>query len=447
MNALFKNIRSKKTMTSAAAIFALITATVLALALTATDVMAAGTEVQLPEFVIANDSAPAEGTAYTDTEVRTLSASEAEKIAPATAGASGNVLMLTGGSEGAGVLLDYSAYKISCYGIRSITVRACVPDSVKALGLSIDGGETVIGRYSPAGYEKNRWTDFAFYDEGINFVSGHDMPDLSDENGRLGTLSLNFVRNTKDSEDGSTQEPIEVFIDSVIIRIKDASGSPKLEYVGQDNIDQTAGKPLEIGEATAYDSVEERELTVNTRWDGARGIDDDGNAIEGGPYTLVFETENSFGEKDEKRVTITVRPRDTEPPVILISTESISVRTGTYGSMVISATDNEDDVEVVNVWSKNALDKSGRLLPGEHELTLFCSDNTGNITEKKIKVTVEDEPENDPESLPVTRDESKINFGLPVWALILIIAALVIVAAAVCLLILRKIKAKKKNAQ
>ena len=390
---------------------------------------------QLPEFNLADSADPARGSAYPESSARVISAAQAP------AGADGNVIELFG-TEGAGVLMDYSAYDISCYGIRSITVKVYIPGDVKALNLTVDNGETHVGRYSAAGYEKNKWSEFSFYDEGINFVSGHDMPDLANEKGRLAQFSLNFTRSVPAVPEGSEPPaPEPIYIDSISIVLKEGiAGDPSLTYKGSDTIDQTAEKPLELKEFEAYDAFEERELAVTQRWDGASGIDDKGYAIEGGPYTLVLEAENSFGNKAEKRITVIVRPRDNEAPVIAASTDVIYVRTGTYGSMNISATDNEDDVKVVNMWSKGALDDKGRLLPGEHELKLHSADDTGNVAEHVIKVIVADSPENDPEQLPVTRDESKINFGLPVWAVILIIAAALILCAAIFVIIVRSKK-------
>ena len=104
----------------------------------------------------------------------------------------------------------------------------------------------------------------------------------------------------------------------------------------------------------------------------------------------------------------------------------------------------------MNIWSKGAIDDKGRLLPGEHELTLRCADNTGNVTEHVIKVIAADSPEHDPEQLPVTRDESKINFGLPAWAVILIIVAALILCAALFIIIVRSkkiVEAKSTSAE
>lgn len=434
-------------MKKAKSIFTL-TAVVLACLLILPGVLtlnASTAKAQLPEFNIADSSDPARGSSYPDSSVRVIPAAQAP------AGADGNVIELFG-TEGAGVLMDYSAYDISCYGIRSITVKVYIPGDVKAVNLTVDNGQKHVGRYSAAGYEKNKWSEFSFYDEGINFISGYDMPDLANEKGRLGQFSLNFTRNIPAAPEGSEPPaPEPIYIDSISIELKEGiAGDPALTYKGPDTIDQTADKPLELGEFEAYDAFEERELTVTQRWDGANGVDGDGNAIEGGPYTLVLEAENSFGNKAEKRITVNVRPRDNEAPVIAASTDVIYVHTGTYGSMNIFATDNEDDVEVVNIWSKGAIDDKGRLLPGEHELTLRSADDTGNVTEHVIKVIAADSPEHDPEQLPVTRDESKINFGLPAWAVILIIVAALILCAALFIIIVRSkkiVEAKSTSAE
>ena len=89
---------------------------------------------QLPEFNLADSADPARGSAYPESSARVISAAQAP------AGADGNVIELFG-TEGAGVLMDYSAYDISCYGIRSITVKVYIPGDVKALNLTVDNGE------------------------------------------------------------------------------------------------------------------------------------------------------------------------------------------------------------------------------------------------------------------------------------------------------------------
>ena len=397
-----------------------------------------------PEFSLIENASEGKGTAFPGTEIKVSSASELERSDPALAGASNDVLMLSG-EGGAGAEMDYTKYRFSCYGIRSITVRAFVPDTVRAMSLSVDGGKTSIGRYSFAGYERGRWGEFAFYDEGINFVTGYDMPDLANENGQLGIFSINFTGNVKAQDSGESESPeaVKVYIDYIEIKLKDASGKPELTYEGKDDIDQTAEKRLYLGSFKAYDYVEDRELPVTMRWEGSKGIDDNGKTIEGGPYTLILEAENSFGEKAEKRITVNVRPRDNEPPVIHINTDTVYVRPGVFGTMNVPATDNEDDVSVICKWSKNAVDEFGRLLPGEHELTLSSTDDTGNNTIRSVKVIVSDEADHDPESLTVIRDESKIEFEMPVWARILIIAAAAAVIIAAAVLIILK---KKKNA-
>jgi hypothetical protein len=332
-------------------------------------------------------------------------------------------------------------------------VRAYLPDDVRAISIAIDGGETNIGRYSVAGFERGKFTEFAFGPEGINIATDRSLSDLGIENGRLGKFSINFRRViTSYTGEEPVSDNAPVYLDSIqIILVDGAAGKPELHYNGPDKLDQTADKPFMLGEYSAYDAFEKRDLEVTARWEGTPGVDENGMAVEGGPYTLVLEAENSFGERAEKRLTLTVRPRDTEPPQLLVNTDTLYAPAGTYATMNVAATDNEDDVETLYLWSKNALDRYGRLQAGEHQLTLTATDLTGNTTERVLTVIVSEAgalPEGAadgsvpvPNAPAITRDESKLQFGLPGWAVPLIVTAGIIMigglAAAVLSLIAR----------
>ena len=369
-------------------------------------------------------------------------------------------IRLTGGTPGgaAGFRIDFTNVKISAYAVKSLTVRARVPQSVKEISLSADGGETDIGRYYIAGYEREKWTEFSFYSGGINFVSGFDMPDLGVNNGQLGTLTVNFQAAdvTADGAGGSSGtssgagegqsegETPSIYVDYVSVTLDNAvkGGDLRLTYDGPDSLDQTAGKPLVIGDFSAFDAFEGAARPVAIRWEGTPGTDAAGNAVEGGPYTLVLEAKNSFEETVTKKITLTVRPKDNVPPVIEIFTDTIRARAGTYAKMNVSAKDNEDPVDAVLSWSEGAVDAKGRLLPGEHTLTVTASDLTGNTSEKSVKVIAINDADDPGDVLPVTRDESKIMFALPDFAIALIIAAAGM-AVLICAAVL-SIRFKKK---
>ncbi|MBP5209112.1 MAG: hypothetical protein J6330_11735 [Clostridia bacterium] len=59
---------------------------------------------------------------------------------------------------------------------------------------------------------------------------------------------------------------------------------------------------------------------------------------------------------------------------------------GAYNALRFEATDNCDDVTVIQNWSEGALDRQMRLTEGTHTLTLTASDLSGNSTEMTITV-------------------------------------------------------------
>ena len=419
-----------------------------------------GTE-PLPELPFANDSARAEGSLYPSSDVKVISAAEFKNQKPEAEAAEGNVASIDGASisesgiPGVGVTFDYSPYQISGYGINSVSIRAFIPAGVKEMNITVNGGEICLARYSLSGFQKNKWTEFSFYGDGLYFLSGHNIIEMTNEYGQFATFSVNFVWPAVDiaadgegqTESGEALTPVyeTVYIDSINIKMTEgAAGKPSLEYDGPELIDQTAEKPLQIGELRAFDEFEDRELPVTMRWEGNSGVDENGLTKEGGPYTLILEASNSFRQTVSKKVTVNVRPRDNVAPEIIVNTDSLTVSPGTYGTMNVFATDNEDDVSVDVIWSDGALDKKGRLLSGQHELTLYSEDLTGNSSTRIIKVLVP-EAENGSVELPDnTRDESKLRFGMPVWA-ILLIAAVSACAVIALIIIIVKLVNKKRH--
>jgi hypothetical protein len=401
----------------------------------------------LPEFPFADDNDKAAGSLYPASSVEVAGAGSV-----AAAGGEGNVIVLknTGeiseaGVPGAGFTLDFTQYKLSGYGIRSITIKVYVPAGVKEISVTADGGETHLARYSLSGFQKEKWTEFSLYDDGLYFLSGKNIIDMTNERGQLGAFSYNFLWPAVDVSEGGDGAVAAaegtVYVDSVTLELIDgAAGKPYLKYDGADVIDQTAGKTLLLGKAEAFDEFENRELPVTMRWEGTPGVDEAGLAVEGGPYTLVLEAENSFLEKVSKTLTVKVRPRDNEPPRILAAVDSLRTYPGTYGTMNVFATDNEDPVEVKVTWSRGALDDKGRLQPGEHEVTLYAEDLTGNSSTRVIAVSV---PETEDGSIVLpdnTRDESTMRFGLPVWAVILIAGAAACIVILLIIIIFRKVR-------
>ena len=410
---------------------------------------AAVNSAQLPEYRIAGVEDPTAGSAYPGSAFAEITAAEAEQRG--AGGAEGSVIALSG-EDGAGCEFDYTEYNISVYGIDHIVVRAYVPDDVREINIAVDGGATLVGRYSAAGFERGKFTEFTFGPESINMATDRTLVDLGNEKGQLGRFSVNFRRVIVSyTGDEPVSDYAPVYLDSIkIVTVDGAAGQPELRYDGSDKLDQTADKPLALAEYSAYDAFEKRDLVVTERWEGTPGVDENGLAVEGGPYTLVLEAENSFSERVEKRLTLTVRPRDTVPPQIYVNTDKLFAPAGTYATMNVRSEDNEDEVETRYTWSSGALDRYGRLQAGEHQLTLTSTDLTGNTAERVLTVTVSEAgvvPEGAAEgSVPVpnapavARDESKIRFGLPVWAIVLIVLAGVLILGGAAFAVIRHIK-------
>jgi len=320
------------------------------------------------------------------------------------AGAEGAVLKLSGEQPGISAVFDYTECRQSAYSLAEISVKLYVPKGARELNITSDGGENFVARYSLGNYEAERWNELTFYQDGVNLVLGAKLSDLQDESGRLGRLC--FSVRLDENFEGTA----DIYIDSISFKTgPDGTVPPDITYTGSSTLDYTAEKPLVLASYSAHDKAEDRDVPVEIGWDGAAGIDADGNMIEGGPYTLVLSAENSYGLRGEKRISLTVRPKDTTPPEILVNTDSLVAAAGTNASMVINAADNEDPVSVIQTWSEGALDSSGCLTAGEHTLTLTSEDFTGNIATKTVKVTVNEAGITDCDNV---RREDKIDFGV-----------------------------------
>lgn len=341
---------------------------------------------------------------------------------------------------------DFTKFDFSCYGVKEFTVAATVPSDVKNISLSV--GDAPVARYSIVGYQRGKSTEYSFYEDGINFLGDYNMVDLGNESGKIGVVYVSFERMEKEESAPSSSEPVKIDSFRLVVH-KNPGKLPEFTSSVPEVIDQTAEKPLQLDKMTAYDEFEKRELPVTMRWEGEKGVDENGLTVEGGPYKLILEAENSFGNKAVSEITVKVRPKDTEAPVILVNTDEISEYAGTYGSMLVEGTDNEDFVDVSFAWSHGALDSDGRLVAGEHELHLFAQDLTGNKTEKIIKVHVAEMPEGGIVPANVTRDESQMSdarFGLPYWTLFVILpAGIALIGAALSVIIIKLRSARAKR--
>jgi hypothetical protein len=203
------------------------------------------------------------------------------------------------------------------------------------------------------------------------------MDSLADENGNLGIFSIATKYEAKE---------YVFYIDSIVIKLKDDDGAaPKINYAGKTDILTSSGKPFAPG-ITAYDELEQREVALIYDW-SAGALDADGNMLEG-EHTCRVSATDYYGNTSYLDLNVTVGPPDVEAPEIHFFADEIFVPVGTFYRMTPYATDNYDDVEVVESWSEGAVDPVGRLSEGVHTLTLTATDLSGNSTVKVVTVHV-----------------------------------------------------------
>ena len=197
----------------------------------------------------------------------------------------------------------------------------------------------------------------------------------------LGVFGFGFRNH--DGTRGST-----AYIDEISAELIDGDDiPPRIVYDGPDHIETTEGKPFVI-DVSAYDDQEKAAFPVEYVWD-KQATDGEGNLIKG-EYKLTLRASDSFGNRAEKTLAVTVGERDTTPPVILFGTDKIETLAGAHVMLDIKAEDDHDPVSVVMTWSDGAVDRAGRLTKGTHTLTLTASDLTGNKTEKTVTVVAND---------------------------------------------------------
>ena len=212
-------------------------------------------------------------------------------------------------------------------------------------------------------------------------LSGADLSKLANEDGNLGKFGFGFRYY-----DGNFNTIS--YIDYVEVEFENADENPPvITYDGKTEITMTEGKPLVLN-ASAYDNEEKRDIKVWLVWeDGA--LDENGLVVKG-KHVCYLTAKDGFGNKAEIKLDVTVTDKDTEAPVINFSCTEINTVKGCIPALKITATDNEDEVKVIQTWSDGALDKAGRLTEGSHELTLTATDLTGNKTETVIKINVKE---------------------------------------------------------
>lgn len=176
------------------------------------------------------------------------------------------------------------------------------------------------------------------------------------------------------------------YIDHIIVELKEKDVVPPvITYDGETEIVTTAGKLFEI-DATAFDERDGKNITPEYIYsEGA--IDGNGLLIEG-EHTCIVRFADAAGNYSEINLTLKVEPRDVIAPTLSWAPAKIYANDGMMPVVNIIATDDRDgEVDVVLEWSEGALNR-GKLVGGEHTLTVTASDATGNTVEVVIPVIV-----------------------------------------------------------
>jgi hypothetical protein len=333
--------------------------------------------VKVNQSLINLDSIPytsyIEGVSIYDGTVENLSSDEAAAKGVPT-GYSGNVLKVSSSNPRFGMTFDPTGLNIPIGLIEYITVRVYMNQSTNAFRLNNHGADEWIAL---SNLTAGVWSEYTISADGKGFSNGYRMDSLADENGNLGIFGIATKYEAKD---------YVFYIDSITIKLKDDdSAAPIINYSGKTDILTSAGKVFAPG-ITAFDELEEREVALVYDWsEGA--IDADGKMLEG-EHTCRVSATDYYGNTSYLDLNVTVGPPDVEAPEIQFFAEEIFVPVGTLYRMTPYATDNYDDVEVVESWSEGAVDPVGRLSEGVHTLTLTATDLSGNSTEKVITVYV-----------------------------------------------------------
>jgi len=300
---------------------------------------------------------------------RTMKIYTADETARAgvPAGSSGYVIELTG-SGGTGLMLDFSDRGVNVSAIEGLFMRVWYSEGTKEVRLSNTGGSGWLLRH-PAKPEGG-WED-------ILVTDGVTLEKLFGATSRCPArfgLAFRYLDSIEHA----------AYIDEVSLRLKASDNLPPvITYTGPAEIRTTEGKPFTVN-ATAYDEYEKAYFPVLPVW--PEGALDENGLMQKGTYSVILRTQDSFGNASELPLRVIVGNKDTEPPVIHFPASEIHTFPGTKPQLEITATDNEDEVTVVQDWSEGAIDASGRLCPGTHTLTLSSQDLTGNKTVKTVRI-------------------------------------------------------------
>lgn len=307
---------------------------------------------------------------YKTMDVWTLDEAMAHRVPD---GYSDHVMYLTGTAE-TGMTVDFSSFEIPIGLVKSLTIRVWYPKTAKEVRLTKDAARTWTLRHLAESPET--WEDVVLDDASA-------IAALANKDGNLGAIGFG-VRFFDYTSSGSC------YLDHIRVDLVSADKVPPvITYDGPTELKTTAGKPLETP-ATAYDDYEKRAIPIVYEWPA--GALDENGLPKPGSCTVLMTATDSFGNRAEIPLSVTVFDTDTEPPVIHCGITGIVSFAGVVPVLSFSATDNVDEVSVSLIWSDGALDENGRLTPGSHTLTLSSTDRTGNSSTHSITLTVSPSP-------------------------------------------------------
>lgn len=290
-------------------------------------------------------------------------------------GFTGDVLALRASHGGnVGITLDYSG---RCVDVESITFRVWCSANTREFRITDSAGNDWIARVVPEATEK--WIEITLTENGDNIYSGKSFTDLGDSEGFFKPVNMGF--RFTDSADTT------VYIDYTSFNHKPLDTEPPvIKYDGDTVIKTTAGKELSV-DATAFDEYEGE--SIKPEYIFSEGALDGSGLLVEGEHSCTVRFTDYAGNFSEIKLTIIVEAQDVTAPTLSWAPDAIYANTGMRPVLDITAQDDKDgEIAPTLTWSEGAFDARGRLVAGEHTLTVTAVDKTGNKTEKVIPVKV-----------------------------------------------------------
>ena len=158
-----------------------------------------------------------------------------------------------------------------------------------------------------------------------------------------------------------------VYLDGKMKNLAEDDVSPVIN--AEDNIRITAEKPfISSIYISTYDEFVNNSVPYEYEFES--GALDENNKLVKGTWNLEIRATDYNNNFAVKNVIVNVVDKDVIAPTISFNLSELSLKNGDYFEFNISATDNEDDVELILTWDKNPFDEYGRVVEGEYVLTL-----------------------------------------------------------------------------